>query len=107
MIVRLWSARTTPQLSSAYVEYFAQNVLPELRALPGFISAQILTTATATEVEILVQTVWQSWDSITAFAGPDRDSAAVHPAAAALLTTYDHRVRHFDLALSASNSNSR
>jgi heme-degrading monooxygenase HmoA len=108
MIARLWSARTTPQLASAYLEYFEQHVLPELRAVPGYVSAQVLTSpvgpnitdARDTYVEILVLTVWQSLDAITAFAGPYRESAVVHPAAAALLTDYDHRVRHFTPALS-------
>jgi heme-degrading monooxygenase HmoA len=108
MITRLWSARTTPQLSSAYLEYFEQHILPELRAVPGYVSAQVLTSsigptakeAGATHVEILVLTVWQSLDAITAFAGPDCESAVVHPAAAALLIDYDRRVRHFAAALS-------
>jgi heme-degrading monooxygenase HmoA len=102
MIARLWSARATPQLSTAYIEYFTQNVLPELQAVPGYVSAQVLTTADASEIEILVTTIWQSLDAITAFAGSDPEAAVVHPAAAALLTTYDRRVRHLDLALSDS-----
>jgi heme-degrading monooxygenase HmoA len=99
MIARLWSARTTKQLSTAYLEYFSKNVLPELQAIPGYVSANVLTATNANEVEILVQTVWQSLEAVTAFAGPDREAAVVHPAAAALLTTYDHRVRHFNVAL--------
>ncbi|HXL21383.1 MAG TPA: antibiotic biosynthesis monooxygenase [Candidatus Dormibacteraeota bacterium] len=100
MITRLWSARTTPQLSSAYLEYFEQHVLPELRAISGYVSAQVLTNPSAAQIEILVITVWQSLDAITAFAGPDCESAVVHPAASALLTDYDRRVRHFAAALS-------
>ena len=72
MIARLWSARTTAQLSPAYLEYFSKNVLPELQAIPGYVSANVLTTANANEVEILVQTVWQSLDAITgAYANKD------------------------------------
>ena len=102
MIARLWSARTTPQLSAAYLEYFLKNVLPELQSIPGYVSANVLTTTgtNANEIEILVQTIWQSLEAITAFAGPDREAAVVHPAAAALLTTLDRRVRHFNLSLS-------
>ena len=103
MVARLWSARTTAQLSTAYTDYFSQNVLPELRAIRGFVSAQVLTrsTAVAAEVEILVTTTWESFEAITAFAGADREAAVVHPAAAALLTGYDRRVRHFDVAVSS------
>lgn len=100
VVARLWSARTTPQLAPAYTDYFSQNVLPELRAMPGFVSAQVLThmDLQGSEAEILVITTWQSFEAIAAFAGPDRDAAVVHPAAAALLTDYDRRVRHFTIA---------
>ena len=43
-------------------------------------------------------TVWQSNPAIEAFAGPDREAAVVAPEAAALLTDYDRRVRHFEVA---------
>jgi heme-degrading monooxygenase HmoA len=100
MIARLWSARTTRQLSNAYVEYFSQQVLPELRSVPGYVAAQVLTSPLGEAVEIVVLTLWQSFDAIAAFAGEDREAAVVHPAAAALLTDYDRRVRHFDIAAS-------
>src|SRR5215470_4879218 len=98
MVARLWSARTTAQRSRAYLDYFSSEVLAELRAVAGFVSAEVLTREAAGVVEILVLTVWQSSEAVLAFAGPDREAAVVHPAAQALLTDYDKRVRHFDLA---------
>jgi hypothetical protein len=108
MIARLWTARTTQQLLSSYLEYFEQRVLPELRAVPGYVSAQALASPvgtsiaapSGTRVEILILTLWQSLDAIAAFAGPDIESAVVHPAAASLLIEFDRRVRHFTLAIS-------
>ena len=100
MIARLWSARTTPQLVSAYVEYFSQSVLPELRSVPGYRSAQVFANPADDTAEILVVTVWQSLQAIAGFAGEDREAAVVHPAAAALLTDYDRRVRHFEIVVS-------
>jgi hypothetical protein len=44
-------------------------------------------------------TIWQSNSAIDAFAGPDREAAVVAPEAAALLTDYDRRVRHFEVAM--------
>jgi heme-degrading monooxygenase HmoA len=49
-------------------------------------------------VEILVSTVWQSLQAIEAFAGSDRETAVVASEAAALLTDYDRRVRHYEVA---------
>jgi hypothetical protein len=45
-----------------------------------------------------VTTVWQSLEAIDAFASPDRETAVVASEARALLTDYDRRVRHYEVA---------
>jgi heme-degrading monooxygenase HmoA len=100
MIVRLWSARTTQARSQAYVQHFSGVVLPALRIFEGYISSMVLTRSTEGAFEIMVMTIWQSFSAIDAFAGPDREAAVVAPEAAALLTDFDRRVRHFELATS-------
>ncbi len=99
MIARLWSARTTPERSASYLDYFRQNVQPELRKVHGFAGATVLTRSTPAATEILVTTYWQSSEAIDAFASPDREAAVVAPEAAALLTDFDRRVRHYELAV--------
>ena len=99
MISRLWSARTTQAQSHAYLQHFSAAVLPALRKFEGYVSSTVLTRPKDGAIEILVVTVWQSFSAIDAFAGPDREAAVVAPAAAALLTDYDRRVRHFEVAL--------
>ena len=101
MIARVWSARTTPALSTAYLEHFSQTVQPSLQKLTGFLGFTVSTRSSAAEVEIVVTTYWQSLAAIDAFAGPDRDSAVVAAEAAALLADYDRRVRHYELAQSS------
>ena len=100
MIARLWSARTAATLARAYLEHFSSKVLPELQTVPGFAACSVLTRAQNAGVEILVITHWHSFQAIEEFAGPGGDAAVVAPEAAALLTDYDRRVRHFDLAIS-------
>jgi heme-degrading monooxygenase HmoA len=99
MIARLWSARTTPALSDAYLHHFEQAVRPQLRRLDGFLGATVCTRPVPGAVEILVTTYWKSFAAIDAFAGTDRESAVVAAEAAALLTDFDKRVRHFEVAL--------
>jgi heme-degrading monooxygenase HmoA len=96
VIARIWSARTTPALSAVYLEHFSQQVQPSLQKLNGFLGFTVCTRALPIEIEIVVTTYWQSLD---AFATSDRDSAVVAAEAAALLTDYDRRVRHYELAL--------
>jgi heme-degrading monooxygenase HmoA len=98
MIARLWSARTTSALSTRYLEHFWHTVTPMLRAHEGYVSASVLVRPYRDSVEILVVTVWQSFESIDAFAGADRESAVVASDAAALLSDYDRRVRHYEVA---------
>lgn len=98
MIARLWSARSTKALSTRYLEHFWQSVLPALKQHDGYVSASVLVRPSGDAVEILVTTVWNSFQAIDAFAGPDRDTAVVASEAAALLSDYDRRVRHYEIA---------
>jgi hypothetical protein len=99
MIARLWSARTTPALSDSYLQHFTESVRPELGRVIGFLGATVSTRPAPDSIEILVTTYWASFSAIDAFAGADREAAVVAAEAAALLTDYDKRVRHFELAI--------
>ena len=98
MIARYWSARLPAKNLSAYREHLERNVFPELKSIPGFVRAELLAhDLTGSELEIVVLSVWQSFESIDAFAHPDRNAAVVAPAASALFTSYDTRVRHLQI----------
>jgi heme-degrading monooxygenase HmoA len=98
MIARLWSARTTNAQSTRYLEHFWQHVVPSLKTFDGYVSSSVLVRSQGDLVEILVTTVWKSLQAIDAFAGSDRETAVVASEAAALLSDYDRRVRHYEVA---------
>lgn len=99
MIVRSWSARTTRAHLPAYVAHVRRQVLPELRAIEGFRGASVLQREADGAVEVVVQTRWDSLDAIRRFAGADAERAVVEDAAAAVLTAFDSRVKHYEVAL--------
>jgi heme-degrading monooxygenase HmoA len=99
-ILRHWSARTTETQLPNYLEHFSNNVLPELRRVPGYLGANVSVRHTASQAEIFVETTWRSLEAIRGFAGSDLEAAVVAPEAAAVLTDYDRRVRHTEMALS-------
>jgi heme-degrading monooxygenase HmoA len=99
MIARVWSAETTPAQAPAYVEHLRTQVLPALRAVDGYGGALLLERRAAGATAVLVITFWRSLDSIRGFAGADLERAVVAEEAAALLTAYDRRVRHYEVAL--------
>jgi hypothetical protein len=46
-----------------------------------------------------VETLWSDMKAIEGFAGPDKEAAVVAKEAVHLLTSYDHRVRHYHVDL--------
>lgn len=97
MILREWRAHTTPARSAEYPKYFRENVLPELRQVPGFVSGSLSERREGERVEFVVLTRWASMDAIRAFAGDDVEQAVVGAGAIATLTDYDRRVRHYEV----------
>src|SRR5258707_7772311 len=98
-ILRRWSARATQSQLPAYLEYFSKNVLLELHRVPGYLGAVVSHRRLESEVEIVVETTWRSLESIRAFAGSDLEAAVVAPEAAALLTSFDRRATHSEIAI--------
>lgn len=101
-ILRQWSARATEAQLPKYLEHFAKSVLPEIQRVPGFLGTNVSVRHTGGEAEIVVETTWRSLEAIRAFAGDDLEAAVVAPEAAALLKDFDRRVRHTEVAISAS-----
>ncbi len=106
MIARIWSAQTTPAQAPAYAEHLRTAVLPILNKVEGYAGAMLLEREVADAVEIIVITWWRSPDAIRGFAGDDLEGAVVADEAAPLLSRFDRRVRHFDLALRDDPSSS-
>lgn len=98
-ILRRWSARSTETQLPKYLDYFSRKVVPELRRVSGYIGANVSLCRLENEVEIVVESTWRSLESIRAFAGPDLEAAVVSDEAAAVLTSFDRRVRHCEIAL--------
>jgi uncharacterized protein YciI/heme-degrading monooxygenase HmoA len=98
IILRQWTARTSQEQWPRYRAHFSIKVLPDLRRVAGFLGATLFMRHTGDEVEILVETSWRSLESIRAFAGPDLEAAVVSEEAAAMLTEFDGRARHYEIA---------
>jgi len=82
MVVRFWSARTTQLRFPDYLRHFDEKVLSQ---------------SDGVVVAFIVETLWSSMEAIDRFAGPDREAAVVAVEALHLLTSYDRRVRHYEV----------
>jgi heme-degrading monooxygenase HmoA len=97
LIARVWTARTTRELMPAYRAHLRAKVFPELKGIAGWREVLLLSRETEGAVDVQVITLWDSVESIRAFAGDDLEAAVVSAAAAALFTEHDQRTRHFEV----------
>jgi heme-degrading monooxygenase HmoA len=105
VIARFWSAQTTPAQAPAYIEHLKAKVLPILQKVDGYAGAMLLKREEADAVEIIVITQWSSLEAIRGFAGDDLEEAVVADEAAALLTWFDSRVKHYDIVIAQRQPN--
>jgi mannose-6-phosphate isomerase-like protein (cupin superfamily) len=99
MIARRWTALAEgSEHADAYVSHFERTVKPHLESTGGFLGATVERVEADGGIEIVVVTRWESMVAIRAFAGEDIDLAVITPEARAVLSRFDRRVRHIELA---------
>ena len=102
MIIREWRGRALRAREGAYLDHFNNSVLPQLKNVPGFIGANLMSRPKGEVIEFVVLTRWESFDAIRRFAGPKFERAVVEPAAAAALTDFDPIAQHYEIRTDVS-----
>jgi hypothetical protein len=69
-VLRIWSARATPENAKRYAAYFERVLRPQLSAIAGFLGADVRIDA---EGGVRVTTRWESMTAIARFAGEPID----------------------------------
>ena|SRR5216683_2573233 len=98
MIVRTWRGQATNANADAYFRHVTGTVFPLLKGLAGHHGAWLLRRQVDGQTEFLALTLWESLDSIRAFAGRDVDTAIVEPEARAVLADFDDFAHHYEVA---------
>ena len=99
MIVRTWTAHTTPDRESAYLDEVRKVVLPHLRTVSGYLGSHFLRRSANGKLEILVLTYWESMEAVRLLAGEEPTRAYMPPEIAATLERYDHEAVHYDVVI--------
>ena len=95
MIARMWRGVVRRDDADAYVEYIVNTGMAEYRATPGNQGAWMLRRDDGDRSEIITFSLWDSGDSIRAFAGEDIDQAVFYPEDDRFLIERDLKVRHY------------
>lgn len=99
MIGRVWRGWTTTADANAYEEHLRRATLPALDKIAGHRGAYVLRREAAEGVEFIVLTLWNSLESLRAFAGEDYEVAVIPPEARALLTRFEETAAHYGVAV--------
>jgi heme-degrading monooxygenase HmoA len=107
MISRHWKGIARPGYAEAYVQHLQHDTFPSLARIPGFVRASILRREVEAGTEFQIVTVWESLSAIKAFAGEDAETAVVPTTVRAMLSSYDDRVAHYEIAHNFASGQTR
>lgn len=98
MIERVWRGWVSEENADSYAAFLRDELFPEARSIPGFGGARVLRRQVGEEWEYMTITHFASLDAIRAFAGDDVEAAHIAPRARELLSRWEDRVAHFEIA---------
>jgi heme-degrading monooxygenase HmoA len=97
MIARMWRGAVRRDDADAYADYIANTGMIEYRSTPGNRGAWMLRRDDGDRAEIITFSLWDSRESIKAFAGDNIDQAVFYPEDARYLVEGDPTVRHYEV----------
>jgi antibiotic biosynthesis monooxygenase (ABM) superfamily enzyme len=104
MISRLWHGWTAPEAADRYEDLLRSTIFPGIlaRDIAGFRRIELARRQMGDEVEFLTTMWFDSWSSVEAFAGPDREVSVVPEAARRLLSRFDAVAQHYEVCDSSA-----
>jgi heme-degrading monooxygenase HmoA len=97
MIARIWRGETREADKDTYFKYLQETGLKEYGETPGNRGVWTLRRVHDGKAEFTLLTLWESWDAIKAFAGPDYEKAVYYPEDKRYLLELDPGVTHYEV----------
>lgn len=97
MIARIWRGRTRSPEAGEYVDYVNETGVREQRNTPGNLGSLVLRRDLGAATEILVVSLWESWEAVRAFAGEPVERAIYYPEDEKYLLELEPEVVHFEV----------
>lgn len=98
MITRMWRGWTSSTNADSYQRFLLDKLFPSMRAIPGFLGADVLRREEQDETGFVTLTRFEALSDVQAFAGDDYETPALEPEALELLTHYEDRAVHYETA---------
>ena len=97
MIARHWRGWTKPGDADRYELLLKETVLPHLKLIAGYQGGYVLRHDGEHESEFVVINLFDSLDSVRAFAGDHYQVAVFEPEAKVLLSRVEPEAMHYDV----------
>ena len=101
MIARSWRGAERPEDAEAYAAYIDETGMQAYAATPGNRGAWMLQRPVGELTEFVTFSLWDSIESIKAFAGEDHETAVFYPEDDRFLVERDEQCRHWEVVRSS------
>ncbi len=95
MIARIWRGAVRLHDGDTYAQYMRSTGMAGYKSTPGHVLALMLRRDLEDTCEFLMISLWESMDSIRAFAGDEPGQAVFYPEDDRFLIERDLTVRHY------------
>ncbi len=103
MIARIWRGVTRENDKDTYFEYLKKTGLKEYASISGNQGVWVLRRVYDGKSEFTLISLWDSFDAIQAFAGPDYEQAVFYPEDEKFLVEKGPRVIHYEVLAGPAN----
>jgi heme-degrading monooxygenase HmoA len=97
MIARIWHGATPAAKADAYYEYLEASGVKEYRRTKGNRGVYVFRKVTSARADFVLVSLWDSYESIRAFAGEDIEKARYFPKDREFLLEFEPGVSHYDV----------
>ncbi len=97
MIARIWRGTVKASDKDSYFDYLNKTGLPDYRATRGNRGVWVLRRVHEDVAEFTLISLWDSYDAIRAFAGPEYEKAVYYPEDRNYLLALDPHVTHYEV----------
>ncbi len=97
MIARIWHGVTPAAKADAYYKYLESSGVKEYRRTKGNRGVYVFRRISGDRADFVLVSLWDSYESIRAFAGDDVEKARYFPKDREFLLDFEPKVAHYDV----------
>ena len=97
MIARIWRGVTKDSDKDRYFDYLNKTGIPDYRSTEGNRGVWVLRRVHQNTAEFTLISLWDSYDALRAFAGPQYEKAVYYPEDEKFLLELNPYVTHYEV----------